>query len=262
MGWTKRTWVCIGVGALLGVVTEYVVNASLEEISINPMFSAAFGVCFIGLGGVILWRVVAPDTDAQGHRSTALRASITIFSLMVIAAGFFCFFLDKFWFRALSPQSKIPMYTVLGASITYALCFSISDMLNQNVMWCGCCEPGEEAITPVVSTPMQLWSLMAVGIISGSFYGYLFGLIDVEDDDSFHDRFKEQEMFCVPLGLALGALAGYANDQYRHIEDIVFSALPKQGGDWDFDDSAFDDLEEDQWRVDHCSSLIDTERTC
>ena len=61
-----------------------------------------------------------------------------------------------------------------------------------------CGATGEEALTPVVSTPMQMWSLMAVGCISGAFYGYLFGYIDVEDDDAFHDRFKEQATPRVP----------------------------------------------------------------
>lgn len=249
----RRGVICILVGALLGVVTEYIVNAAMEEISINPVFSAAFGVCFMGLGGIIMWRVVAPDADVP-ERSTPLRVAVVAFALMIVAAGIFCFFLDKFWFRALSAHAKIPMYTVLGTAITYALCFSLTDMLNQGVLYCKCCHEGEEAVTPLVSTPMQTWSLMAVGCISGSFYGYLFGLIDVEDDDEFHDRFKEQEMFCVPLGLLLGGLAGWANDQYRHLEDIMFSTLPSRGGEWDFEDSAF---EEDEERVDRCTTLID-----
>jgi len=251
-----RTLYSILVGAALGVLIEYVVNASLEEISINPMFSAAFGLCFIGLGGVILWRVVAPDTD-QPERSTFLKVSTMVAALAVILAGLFCFCLDKYWFRSLSAHAKIPMYTLLGATVTYALCFSIVDMLNQGVCWCKCCREGEEAVTPLVSTPAQMWSLMAVGCISGAFYGCLFGYIDVEDDDEFHARFKEQEMFCIPLGLFLGGLAGYANDQYRHLEDIMFSAIPTQGGEWDFQDSVFEDDYDDSDRIDHCHSLMD-----
>jgi hypothetical protein len=31
----------------------------------------------------------------------------------------------------------------------------------------------------------------------------LLSLSYLEDDDAFHDRFKEQELFCIPLGLPL-----------------------------------------------------------
>jgi len=108
-------------------------------------------------------------------------------------------------------------------------------------------------VTPIVSTPMQVWALMAVGLVSGACYGYLFGVIDVEDDDEFHDRWKEQEMVCIPLGLLLGGIAGYTNDRYRHIEDVMFSSLPNTRGDWDFDDSAFG---EDEERIQTCTTLL------
>jgi len=124
------------------------------------------------------------------------------------------------------------MYTCLGCSITYALSFTITDMLNQGASSCRCCHGGEESITPLVSTPMQMWSLMAIGCVSGVFYGCLFGVIDVEDDDAFHDKFKEQELFCIPLGIALGGIAGYGNDRFRHLDEISFSTLPVDEG-WD-----------------------------
>jgi len=148
-------------GALVGVVMEYMVNASLMEISINPMFSAAFGICFMALGVLIGWRIVMPDVPTP-ERSNFLNTMTVIFSLMVVATGFFCFFLDKIWFRSLQPGLKIPMYGCLGCFITYALCFAVTDMLNQG-HGCKCCHEGEEATTPIVNTPNQMWSLMAIG---------------------------------------------------------------------------------------------------
>ena len=239
----------------MGVVMEYMVNASLMEISINPMFSASFGICFIALGVIIGWRVWVPDAESP-DRSSLLKQLTGCFAVMVVATGIFCFFLDKYWFSALPPGCKIPMYACLGSSITYALCFAVTDMLNQGVNECRCCHRGEEgAVTRLVSTPMQLWSLMGIGMISGGFYGYLFGVIDVEDDDAFHDKFKEQELFSIPLGLVLGGIAGWANDKYRHIEEISFSAIPNDHG-FDFDDDAFDGLEGDG-SVEQCDSLFE-----
>ena len=51
-------------------------------------------------------------------------------------------------------------------------------------------------------------------------------------------------MLSIPLGFVLGALAGYANDKYRHIEEISFSSIRTDEG-FDFDDDAFDGLEGD-----------------
>jgi hypothetical protein len=42
-------------------------------------------------------------------------------------------------------------------------------------------------------------------------------------------------MFSIPLGLILGALAGYANYLFRYVEEISFAAIPIDEG-FDFDD--------------------------
>jgi len=107
-GTSPRTAKCIVAGALLGVVAEYVVNASLAEVSLNPVFSAAFGICFVVLGGVIMWRVLVPDADMPTS-DPVLKQMMILFAVMVISAGFFSICLDKIWFRSLSTGVKIPM---------------------------------------------------------------------------------------------------------------------------------------------------------
>jgi len=249
-----RAVLSVAIGSIIGVITQYVVNASLAEISLNPAFSLAFGGCFIGLGVIILWRVLVPDTPMESTAS--LRLVMAVFAALVVLSGIFCVFVDKFWLQSLSWQAKIPMYTLLGASITYALCFSIMDLVNQGAPWCQCCHGGEEATTPVVSTPMQVFSLVAACCVSGCIYGYLFGTIDVEDDDAMHSRFKEQEYFCVPLGFVIGGLAGYSNDHHRRIQDVHFTYnLASPRTEWDFQDDAFGDDEAPC--IDQCSTLME-----
>ena len=80
------------VGGFLGIVVSVVVNCTLVEISINAFFSVYFGILFIVVGGVILWRVYTA-TDAQYTDSK--RQYLIGFAAIVMASGLVCFILEK-----------------------------------------------------------------------------------------------------------------------------------------------------------------------
>ena len=44
--------------------------------------------------------------------------------------GIVCFVLERNWFVGLTPISKIPLYTILGVSVAFALTFSVVDLIN------------------------------------------------------------------------------------------------------------------------------------
>ena len=46
------------------------------------------------------------------------------------------FLLNKDWLVGLSPAIKLPMYTILGTSLCFALTFSIVDLINQRSLCC------------------------------------------------------------------------------------------------------------------------------
>jgi hypothetical protein len=119
------------IGALIGAFISLVVDSSLFEISVNGFFSFVFGVSLMLIGSMILFRVL----PQPGQAVNAVRMFIIGFSILVIFSGLFCFFLERDWITVLKPNSKIPMYIVLGTSLCFALTFSIVDLLNQGVFY-------------------------------------------------------------------------------------------------------------------------------
>lgn len=53
-----------------------------------------------------------------------------ILSILVILSGFTSFILDQSWFLLLNYLYKIPIYSLLGVSISFTLSFMVIDILN------------------------------------------------------------------------------------------------------------------------------------
>merc|ERR550514_469015 len=104
-----------------------VVNLALIEISISPFFSMYFGILFVLVGCLILWRVVSQETADPMQMK---RLHLSIFAGTIIFSGFLCFLLDRRMFVGLRPWMKVPLYTVLGSSVSFAMTFAIVDVLN------------------------------------------------------------------------------------------------------------------------------------
>jgi hypothetical protein len=79
------------------------------EISINGFFAVYFGVLFILIAALILWRVRTGD-----HPKPCLLVS---FAALVLVAGILCFFLEQRWFLSTAPAWKIPLYAILGVAV-------------------------------------------------------------------------------------------------------------------------------------------------
>ncbi|ETW30143.1 hypothetical protein PFFCH_02454 [Plasmodium falciparum FCH/4] len=54
-------------------------------------------------------------------------------------------------------------------------------------------------------------------ITMGGIFGFIFGLLDVEDESSHHIRLAlmKAENCCFPLGAVLGGIAGFGNEVFR-----------------------------------------------
>ena len=120
------------VGMAFGAFISLIVDSALFEIGRSPFFASVFGVCLVVIGGLILWRV-APE---HGERMSRWRWLVFLFSAMVLASGVCCFLVERDWVRGLGPGFKLPMFTLLGTSLCFALSFSIVDLLNGNVLLC------------------------------------------------------------------------------------------------------------------------------
>jgi hypothetical protein len=210
-------------GALIGIVVSFTVNCTLVEISINEFFAMYFGILFLLIASLILYRVKAGD-----HPKPCVLIS---FAVLVLFSGFLCFILEKNWFVKIHYTWKIPLYSILGIAVTFALLFSIIDLINY---CCGLCQ--SENSKPLVETEIQVYLVVTTAVIMGFTFGLIFGLLDVEDAKLSELRVKllREESICYPIAAVLGGIAACLNQWLR-----------ERNEQYRFDPVADDELDED-----------------
>lgn len=212
------------VGGVCGGWIAFSVGCSLLEISTNPAFSLVFGACLLLLGLIVGWRAAFPDVPSP--RLVRLLTSIS--AAMIISAGVFCVLLEKDWFSTTSSSVKIPMYAVLGASLSYSISFTVGDLINQGIFQCKCCEDNEEAVTPIVSNQQQMLVIAVAGLGGGAVIGSMFGIDAAENS---YLAFMVQEQGSMVLGAAIGALAGSSINLFKDTVPIEISSQRFHDGD-------------------------------
>ena len=203
------------VGMIIGVVVSLVVNCTLVEISLSAFFSLYFGILFIVVGTLILWRVGGFDENPfEAVKAGKTRQNqLTLFACLIIFSGLLCFLLEKNWFVGVGPIMKVPLYTILGVSVSFALTFSLVDLCNYVAGFLQV-----SVAKPVVESNEQVSLILIVSLIMGGIFGLVFGVMDVEDEVSFQIRLalRREEGMCYPIGALLGAIAGGANEWLRY----------------------------------------------
>jgi len=209
------------VGAFLGMIISLIVNCTLVEISLSAFFSMYFGILFIAVGVIILWRILGQDgvSDGQGKRM-----QLTVFALLIIISGVVCFVLERNWFVGLTPLSKVPLYTILGVSVAFALTFSVVDLINYVLGFLQV-----SIAKPLVESTSQVYAVLMVALVMGGIFGFIFGVMDVEDEVSYQIRLAllREEHYCYPIGAVLGGVAGFANEYLAEKENRYHSTNPE-----------------------------------
>lgn len=197
-------------GSLIGVMIAYIVNATLAEISVSAFFSVYFGVLFLVVGCIILWRVLQPSYGPKSKRGLMI-----VLGGVVLASGCLCFVLEKNWFTHIGAGTKIPLYATLGVAVSFALTFAIVDGLNYLAQYCGSSFP-----TGIVETTEQVYLVLGTSLLMGLCFGFVFGFMDVEDEQSYrlHLALMREEYYCYPIGFISGAFCGFFNEKLRRKE--------------------------------------------
>jgi hypothetical protein len=201
------------VGIVFGIAISLIVNCTLVEISLSSFFSMYFGILFIFVGVIILWRVWSQDSyDGQSRPKTQLAA----FAVLIIISGVISIVLERDWFVGLRPTAKVPLYSLLGISVSFALVFSVVDFVNYAYGFF-------QAVVakPLVESMAQVNLVIMTAIVMGGIFGTMFGYLDVEDAAGYRVRlalFKE-EHYCYPVGAILGGIAGFGNEYLREREE-------------------------------------------
>jgi hypothetical protein len=228
------------VGMILGIAISLIVNSTLVEISVSPFFALYFGILFISVGGIIVYRLngaailggvsdadqalmLAPEDEQQRKKQ------LTFFAALICFSGFLCFILEKNWFVGLSPSMKVPLYTILGISVAFALVFSVVDLVNYLMGFLRA-----SVARPIVESPHQVYLIMTIAMAMGATFGFIFGVMDVEDEIQYQVRLAllKEERTCLPIGALLGAIAGFGNE-YLRLKSDEYASLQNAGFDDD-----------------------------
>ena len=239
----KKATISGFVGMCLGIAVSLIVNSTLVEISVSPFFALYFGLLFISVGGIIIYRLnggslFGARADASDVDQALLlmpedekrrKKQLTFFASLIHVSGFLCFILEKNWFAYLSWTAKIPLYTVLGIAVTFALVFSVVDLINYVMGFLRA-----SAARPVVESSHQVYFIMTVALVMGAAFGFIFGAMDIEDEIQYQIRLAllKEERTCLPIGAILGGLAGFGNE-YIRLKSDEYTAL--QAGAFDDD---------------------------
>ena len=71
-----------------------------------------------------------------------------------------------------------------------------------------------------------MYLVAATAVIMGSLYGFIFGILDLEDANMYKLAMlaMKDESYCYPIGLLIGGIAGVVNELMReHGGDLVTS---------------------------------------
>jgi hypothetical protein len=133
------------------------------------------------------------------------------FGLLIVLSGILCFVLEENWIFRLKPHSKIPLYGILGISVSFALNFAIVDIVNYAYAYFG------QTGRPAIENKRQVISIVGITSAMGAIFGVVYGVVDYEDEEMYHKKLDlmKEEFYCFPIGGILGALAGGINDYFK-----------------------------------------------
>jgi hypothetical protein len=206
-----------GVGMVCGVVQAEIVANSLIEVASTRPFAIVFAIAFILLGLALLWR-------AWSARSERLKfALLGAFALLVVASGIACFFVTNAFVTGLSAGGKTPLFMLLGISLSFALTFCFTELVNANLCakCCSCFQSDSASSSStaesdgIIKTRVQLMVIFGAALLMGALYGILFGSLDVEMASPAHNRFETLLLASMPVGLVIGGVVGAVNQWLR-----------------------------------------------
>jgi len=222
------------VGSTISIMIYYIVNLGLVEISLSPFYAFLVGMMLIFVGLILVWQSLVNYSESSGV-SLCHMVTLCLFALIIVSSGVVCFLLEKDWTNTISVKSKIPLYALMGVSISFSVVYSAADMLHHI---CSRFCQGEKATfaRPFVQSVTRVRLLAVTAVICGLYYGWIFGMLDSEDvnRESLELFIQKESFYCYPLAAVLGGLSAffvhYSSVQSKPTQ-MEMSYIDNQGDD-------------------------------
>ncbi len=239
-------------GALSGMAFSFVVSVSLVEISETPFFAVAYGLFFLLQSATIAAHVYREELPARGWDSHSALLSGCALAALVSAVA--CFLLDRRLIHWLPETPKVLLYTVLGATLNFCLVFSAAEISGELAHRCSASEQphiassverggahdsqakgGAAARGAIMRSHARVALLVAASLISGTFFGFMFGTLRIEEEAIYRVALalQQEAAYTYPVGALLGGVSAmlYQLLQLPLASDDQIDNILRHGGD-------------------------------
>jgi len=209
-------------GSIFAVIISYMVNYSLFLLTTYTLYSIGLGFLFIVVGSLILWQGLSQyfDTEAyaygnpiatrEGFERVSSCILLCAFALYLTACGVICFMLEGDFARNMTPTVRVLVYACIGISMCFSMVFVSVDLATRisNI-----CRKPHTQQKPLAENGTYVKLLAVSACISGLYFGYMFGMIELENFNKSHVALAlmQQNYYCYPLGCFLGGLTALIN---------------------------------------------------
>ena len=118
---------------------------------------------FLLSGGTVAWTVALEPGGGES------RVLLLGFAALVSTSGVLCFLLERDWSHGLSRSAKVPLYALLGVSLSFSTHFTALDLYGKLREVMGCDNSGG-ALPTIVRTRWQARLLALVAVVTGCMY--------------------------------------------------------------------------------------------
>ena len=114
---------------------------------------------FLLSGGTVAWTVALEPGGGES------RVLLLGFAALVSTSGVLCFLLERDWSHGLSRSAKVPLYALLGVSLSFSTHFTALDLYGKLREVMGCDNSGG-ALPTIVRTRWQARLLALVAVVT------------------------------------------------------------------------------------------------
>jgi len=197
-------------GAIFAVLISFCVNYSLFLLTTYTLYSLGLGLLFILIGSLILWQTLSEYFEHSKENSVSMSHCLLLCcsALYLTACGVICFMLESNFARNMSKGIRVAVYGAVGISLCFSIVFITVDLCTRLANMCR-----RHQAKPLAQHVMYTRLLTISACISGLYFGYTFGMMELDDADKSYVELalQEQNYYCYPLGCILGGLSAFIN---------------------------------------------------
>jgi len=213
-------------GGMAGMVLSYMIAACLVEVSASVLFATFFGVFFLFEGALVAQTLWTHERKKGMSRQLAV---LGVANLWVVLAGLECFVLNKKLLLWLPESPKVLMYGTVAGAMTFCTVFSLVDICNEaylrwhrrnsdtaqhfalhDVLDPAAWDEPSRRVLVVTRSHARTAVLLAASLLSGFYFGYMFGVLKIEEKQLFRAALaiRQEAVYTLPAGALIGGLSG------------------------------------------------------